>query len=106
MADAALIDEYLQWRAMRELTSPDLTPQAFMEERVRNIAVDRLESVRNAVRGLLSDENTYIRSVESVLREVMDVIDGRKSDDDGSSGSAASEESGSDDEPGAVEAGP
>jgi hypothetical protein len=41
--DEQLINDYLQWRAVKEATIPDYTPQAFMRERVMEIAVDRIE---------------------------------------------------------------
>lgn len=42
--DMDLLVEYNQWVSTRKVSTQDVTPQAFMEDRIKQVAVDRLEN--------------------------------------------------------------
>lgn len=80
--DAALIDEYLQWRSIRELTPVDTTPQAFMQERVKEIAVDRLEKAIDYIYAVFprrTDNGEFSGSVNGLIA-ILEGTDGQETD--------------------------
>lgn len=54
MADAELINEFLQWKATKGRGS-DASPEQFVIERAQNVAFERLERIEKAANEILDD---------------------------------------------------
>ena len=59
-----LIQQYVQWKAIQEVTPRDTSPDAFIRESIRNVAVDRIEQVLDRIAG---DERPPLDEVRAIL---------------------------------------
>lgn len=76
--DEQLISDYLQWRTVKEVTTPDYTPQAFMRERVMEMAVDRIEE---AIKYLDRCAVMRMEPSKHKIREILEGADNGQEDE-------------------------
>jgi hypothetical protein len=64
--DISLLEEYNQWAAVRKLPMQDTSPEEFMRDRLKEVAMDR---INNAL--------AYLESSAAIVEDVKDILEGK-----------------------------
>lgn len=71
--DEQLLVDYNMWRAQVEVSGPDTSPQAFMIDRVKSMAVERIE---DALKYLTDDrQEPDMHKREKAIRAILEGVD-------------------------------
>ena len=76
--DMSLLNEYTQWMAVQGVASRDLTPEAFIRDRLKEVALDRIEAAQNYIASVALTNplmGVYVNVIGRILEGEFDGTD-------------------------------
>ncbi len=67
-----LLQEYIQWRTAREVRVNDTSPEEFMRDRIKEVAVDRIEIALDYINSNLTTNIARITTIKEILEGTYD----------------------------------